>query len=138
MIMSTQTAATIAATFVERLNQAIRVMDGLAEPERSNFTLNAWATRTPAGVCACIAGHCGLDPWFQERGLITAIEDESEGMGKVSVFPEVFFGTSTPFYPQLYRDALLETANDVSPDEATTALRNAIARFEAMTASADV
>lgn len=134
--MSTQTTATLAATFVERLKQAIRVMDGLAESERANFTLSAWATRTPAGLCACIAGHCGLDPWFQERGLITTIEDESDGMGKVSVFPEVFFGTSTPFYPQLYRDALLESANEVSPDEATAALKTAVAGFEAMTAIA--
>lgn len=134
--MNTQNATGIAATFIERLQQAVRVMDGLSELDRSNFTLNAWATRTSKGLCACIAGHCGLDPWFQERGLITTIEDESEGMGKVSVFPENFFGTSTPFYPQLYREVELESAPDVSPGTAVAALKHAIGRFEAMTVDA--
>jgi hypothetical protein len=135
MMMSTHTTTTLAAPFIERLKQAVRVMEGLSEAERSNFTLHAWAVRTPAGICACIAGHCGLDPWFQERGFITTIEDESEGMGKVSMFPEMFFGTTDPFYPQLYRDVLLESATDVSPEAAVAALKNAIARFDTTTAS---
>jgi hypothetical protein len=63
------------------------------------------------------------------------IEDESEGMGKVSMFPEMFFGTTDPFYPQLYRDVLLESATDVSPEAAVAALKNAIARFDTTTAS---
>ncbi len=131
--MDTQTAMGIAAPFIERLQQAVRVMDGLTELDRANFTLNAWAIRTSKGLCACIAGHCGLDPWFQERGLITTIEDGGQGIGKVSVFPETFFGTSTPFYPQLYREVDLDSAPDVPPGAAVAALKHAIGRFEALT-----
>lgn len=138
--MDTDSSEILAARFVERLTQAVRVMEGLSETDMSNFTLEAWAEQRPTGLCACIAGHCGLDPWFRERGFVTTVEEE--GLGKINMFPEVFFGTTTPFYARFYPLKPGEMFEDpsfdsderprhITPDDAIAALKTAIASFQA-------
>lgn len=47
------------ADFIERWEQALRVLQGV-QPE--TLRMFSWAT--------CLAGRCGRDPWFRERGFI--------------------------------------------------------------------
>jgi hypothetical protein len=55
---------------IERWEQAVRVLEGLDEHTRTqHWDMGVWGRRTPCGTVACAAGHCGLDPWFRERGL---------------------------------------------------------------------
>jgi hypothetical protein len=102
----------------ERLQQAKRLLQGLSETERiHNFDITVFAVTSPNGVVGCIAGLCGLDPWFQERGLFTTV---GVSIGSVSIPPEEFFGSETPFYRRSY---LPKT--HVSVDDAIAALDRA-------------
>lgn len=131
--MDTDSTAVTVATYIERLQQAIRVMEGLSATEQVNFTLHAWAVRRGNGMTfACIAGYCGLDPWFQAHGLVTTIQDEIDGMGFTNAFPEDYFGTAKPFYAQFYEDVQGRSIGDrrVKPADAISALRRAISSFD--------
>lgn len=56
---------------VARWENALRVLDNMNEHERKkHFDMSTWGVNTACGTVACLAGHCGLDPWFQERGLV--------------------------------------------------------------------
>jgi len=56
--------------YVERWEQALRVLLGMDEHERTkHFDMSDWGHRTDCGTVACLAGHCSLDPWFRERGF---------------------------------------------------------------------
>ena len=125
---ATQTDAK--SVYREGLQQAIRVLQALPEQQRvNNFNISIYAIRSGVGVIACIAGHCGLDPWFQERGFVTAI---GESMGSVSVLPEDFFGTARPFHRRHYPD--YET---VTVDDAIQALDDSIAILECNSSEVD-
>jgi len=95
-------------------------MQGLSDPQRvHNFNIGVFAIRSDFGVIACIAGHCGLDPWFQERGFFTTVGAD---LGSISMAPEDFFGTDKPFFS--YGAKRLVTF-----DDALRALDSAIASF---------
>lgn len=109
------------AVYRERLLQAKRVLQGLTDQERvEDFCIGVYALASDTGVRACIAGLCGFDPWFQERGFITT---ETDSGGQVSMPPEEFFGTARPFYPRFY-----STPYSVTVDDAISALDEAIDR----------
>lgn len=113
----------------ERLEQALRVMEGLSEHQRAHeFDMHVYAKRTPHGISACIAGFCGFDPWFQEREFETSVGDV---LGSTSVPPGEFFGTEKPFLPSYYRGRADQPADDVpiSYEEAVAALKVAIVEF---------
>lgn len=48
------------ADFIERWEQALRVLLGLPVNER--LCMHSWSS--------CLAGLCGRDPWFRERGFV--------------------------------------------------------------------
>jgi hypothetical protein len=115
-------SATTPAEYRERLQQAKRVLKGLSEQQRAtNFNIARFAVDSSDGVVACIAGFCGLDPWFQERGFFTTV---GETMGSTSIMPEIFFGTGKPFYVSEY---LPKTT--VTVDDALAALDRSIELF---------
>lgn len=58
------------AELIERWENAERVLVNMPEHERKeHWCMSAWGTQTPCGTIACAAGHCGMDPWFIERGF---------------------------------------------------------------------
>jgi hypothetical protein len=92
-------------------------MEGLSEQQRvNNFDIAIFAKDSEYGVIGCIAGLCGLDPWFQERGFITDVE-----ANRVSISPHTFFGAEDPFYQSGYHEPL-----PITVDHAIVALRRAI------------
>lgn len=106
--------------YCERLSQAVRVMEQLSPEQRANFDIEIVARRTERGICACIAGFCGLDPWFQERGFITYVDCQDVSM----TFRE-FFGTADPFLPTRYE----QPSSQVTVEDAISALKRSIAIF---------
>ena len=115
--MDTLPPGNLAAVYRERLQQAVRVMEQLSERQRlNNFDINIVACDSDDGVVGCVAGLCGLDPWFQERGLVTDVQNGNLSMGFVT-----FFGTSNPFLPSHYR-----LPRPVTVDDAIAALTRAI------------
>jgi hypothetical protein len=106
----------------ERLQQAKRVVEALSNEQRvNNFDIGRYAVESVYGVVGCIAGLCGLDPWFQERGFVTTV---GCSMGSVSIEPADFFGTSAPFFPSNYLPRTTVTVED-----ALVALDRAIELF---------
>lgn len=58
------------AAQIERWANVERVLVGLPEHERTkHWDMGEWGRLTDCGTVACAAGHCGLDPWFRERGF---------------------------------------------------------------------
>lgn len=58
------------AEYIERWEQARRVLENLTPHEREkHWDMRKWCSLTDCGTAACAAGHCGLDPWFRERGF---------------------------------------------------------------------
>lgn len=54
---------------VERWRQVERVLVNLPTHERErHWDMSSFGYLTDCGTVACAAGHCGLDPWFRERG----------------------------------------------------------------------
>lgn len=121
--MQTASPADTSAIYIERLRQALRVMEGLSDVDRTNFNINVIAQRTEAGIAACIAGHCGLDPWFQDRGLKTIV-GEGASLGDVPVSLTAFFGTGRPFFSRHYSQD--SVGRVISSDDAIAALKQAI------------
>jgi len=100
-------------------------MESLTEQQRSdNFNIKVYALPSESGIVACIAGHYGLDPWFQERGLMTVVSNSGD-FGSVSILPHIFFGTAKPFFAHHY------ATEGVTFDDALAALDRAIARCAA-------
>lgn len=55
---------------IQRLEQALRVMNEMTPHERrKHFDMNTWGEITSCGTVGCLAGHCGMDPWFRRRGF---------------------------------------------------------------------
>lgn len=117
-----------AKIYIERLRQAVRVMEGLSEADRALFNIDIWAALRGSGVAACVAGHCGLDPWFQAEGLRTiAGGPEPHDVGTVYPHPIEFFGTEAAFYRHTYGPELRERG--ITVDDAIAALKKAIYEF---------
>lgn len=63
-------SSTDGSPYLERWQQALRVLEGMTEHERTqHFNMGTWGEKTDCGTVACLAGHCALDPWFSERGF---------------------------------------------------------------------
>lgn len=85
---------------VERLEQAIRVMEGLSPHVREkHLNMGVWGTKNECGTSACVAGFCAMDSWFNARGFDHAWQTEMARHGREivhMVFPGVrpqrFFG----------------------------------------------
>lgn len=112
--MDTPTVPETNAVYFERLEQAMRVMHDLkANPAGRRFNINTFGATDACGtIVGCIAGFCGLDPWFNERGL--GMEMDMDGSPTPSVLPGDFFGTEKPFYLSYYgtRDPARVTIDD--------------------------
>ena len=55
---------------IERWDNAQRVLVAMPEHDRQNhWNMAKWGVITDCGTIACAAGHCGLDPWFRDRGF---------------------------------------------------------------------
>lgn len=115
--------------YIERLEQAVRVMEGLSEADRANFDIEVIAVKTASGIRACIAGHCGLDPWFQARGLSTIVGEGEDGTGDLTIGFADFFGTNRPFFGSAY-PLKLAGYQDVTVCEAIAALKRTIDAFK--------
>lgn len=124
---------------IERLQQAKRVLLTLPSKEGVKFNINVCARRSGAGIEACIAGLCGFDSWFWERGLVTDVDNNciniSAGEFPASEFSDEhlferqlslaeFFGTERPFYGDCY-----PLGRPVSLEDAIAALDREIERL---------
>ncbi len=129
--------------YIERLEQAVRVMNALSEEDRANFDIHVIAKRGASGLRACIAGHCGLDPWFQAQGLMTYVVEEDSGddedngddeddedNGGLSIWCSEFFGTVAPFYRSEYPARFSDGHEKVTVVDAIAALNDAIENFK--------
>lgn len=66
---------------IERWEQAIRVLENMDEHTRTkHWHMAKWGVVTYCGTVACAAGHCGMDPWFMERGLVLHDDREWDGI----------------------------------------------------------
>ena len=111
--------------YIERLQQAVRVMENLSEADRTNFDLGVWAVARDGGIAACVAGHCGFYPWFQAQGLRTLVGTANDrDNGHVYPHPIEFFGTETGFYRHTYGPAFNGRA--ITADDAIATLNLAI------------
>lgn len=55
---------------IERWGNVQRVLEAMPEHDREHhWNMGVWGEQTTCGTVACAAGHCGLDPWFRERGF---------------------------------------------------------------------
>lgn len=75
---------------IERWENCGRVLYAMPQHERErHWDMGNWGRLTECGTIACAAGHCGLDPWFRERGFKM---DFVGGSAEISSVAE-FFGT---------------------------------------------
>ena len=127
--MTTQSAQATAPTpaiFIERLQQAIRVVKKAATDPDVVFDIDVYAASEDNALHACIAGLCGFDPWFQEQGLRTRMDDD---IGDVSIQPLEFFGTEGPFFHSGYESGA--KARSVTFQDGIDALKREIERLQA-------
>lgn len=118
------------AIYIERLEQAVRVMTSLSEDEQAHFDITVVAVRNEKGLRACIAGYCGLDPWFQAQGLYTYVDDDDGSTGDLSVGFGEFFGTCDPFLRSRFPIRFSDGHEDVTVSDAITGLKSAIELFK--------
>lgn len=124
MTTSTTSIESTPSVHRERLQQAKRVMHELSSRADIKFCIGVYARKSEQGIEACIAGLCGLDPWFQDRGFVTHVATDSDSIGYTNILPEHFFGTGEPFYPGWYRH------DPATVEDAIAALDEAIARID--------
>lgn len=71
MLMSEQEKVAHMEQCRERWQQALRVMDGLDDRQRTKgWYMGDWGHIKECETTCCLAGWCGLDPWFQQEGLV--------------------------------------------------------------------
>lgn len=64
------------AKLLERWKNVERVLKGLSKHERTrHWRMDTWGMPTACGTSCCAAGHCSLDPWFQEQGFKGEVVD---------------------------------------------------------------
>jgi hypothetical protein len=74
---------------IERWTHVDRVLTAMPEHERQHhWNMGTWGEINDCGTIACAAGHCGLDPWFRERGFALNFKG---GQSAISNVPD-FFG----------------------------------------------
>lgn len=74
---------------IERWVNAERVLDALPQHDREkHWNMAVWGVQSECGTVACAAGHCGLDPWFRDRGFKLDFNDGDPVISSV----EEFFG----------------------------------------------
>lgn len=72
---------------IERWDNVERVLDKMPTHERErHWNMGTWGEVNECGTIACAAGHCGLDPWFRERGFALNFEDGAAKITDVSTF----------------------------------------------------
>jgi len=55
---------------IERWVNVERVLEAMPQHERQHhWSMGTWGQKTECGTVACAAGHCGMDPWFRDRGF---------------------------------------------------------------------
>lgn len=119
--MNGSSTPNMTAVYRERLEQAVRVMRGVLERgEQHRFNIGVFAARSASDIVCCIAGFCGLDPWFIIRGFRATA---GASMGMVSILPEDFFGTPVPFYCHYYPKSC---QGRITVEDAIAALHRAI------------
>jgi hypothetical protein len=75
---------------IERWVNVARVLDTMPEHERQkHWDMATWGERNDCGTIACAAGHCGMDPWFRDKGFTLDFDEEGD-MHITNV--ESFFG----------------------------------------------
>jgi hypothetical protein len=80
------------ADYIERWEQALRVLESMTEHEREkHFDMDSWGVQTPCGTVACLAGHCSLDPWFRARGFASNF-GQNGTLWFMNQMPSDFFG----------------------------------------------
>lgn len=58
------------AQLVERWENCLRVLENMSEHDRTqHWNMSLYMKTTACGTIGCAAGHCSMDPWFQEQGL---------------------------------------------------------------------
>lgn len=79
---------------VQRWEQCLRVLLELTPHERRrHFDMSVWGRKTPCGTVACAAGHCALDPWFNDRGFSILFSERTPMQPTwPGMRPDVFFG----------------------------------------------
>lgn len=79
---------------IARWENAARVMDAMDDHTRTkHFNMAFWGKRTHCGTVACLAGHCGFDPWFREHGMAAEFLDQDyEDLAFEGSQPDKFFG----------------------------------------------
>lgn len=125
------------SVYIERLHQAKRVLREMSTNELLKFNINVFADKSADGIEACIAGLCGLDPWFEERGFITNVDKNRIDIVATALTTqeishddpyqtlEDFFGTERPFFRKFYP----EKSESVSVEDAIAALDREIGRL---------
>src|SRR5258708_4642058 len=72
---------------IERWDNVERVLVSMPEHERQrHWNMGTWGEVTDCGTVACAAGHCGLDPWFRERGFALEFHGGSAAIPPVDSF----------------------------------------------------
>ena len=72
---------------IERWSNVHRVLNAMPEHERlKHWDMSTWGEATECGTVACAAGHCGLDPWFRERGFRLDVSAASVEISNVTEF----------------------------------------------------
>ena len=100
-----------AKILIKRLQRAYKIMDKMTPHERrKHFDMGKWGQKTECGTVGCLAGHCGLDPWFKKEGFEFRFDKKPDSNGRfyggfVGGWrkPEQFFGT------QIHYQILMDT-----------------------------
>jgi hypothetical protein len=59
---------------VERWRHVERVLLALDEHARAeHWNMKTFGVKNECGTIACAAGHCGMDPWFIDQGLVLEV-----------------------------------------------------------------
>lgn len=78
---------------IERWTQCLRVLANLSPHEREeHFNMSEYLATTACGTVGCAAGHCSMDPWFHEQGLIPYENSDGSWYLPHNVNLDDFFG----------------------------------------------
>jgi hypothetical protein len=79
--------------YVERWEQALRVLEAMTPHEREkHFNMGTWGEQTDCGTVACLAGHCALDPWFRGHGFSGEFKPGYTVLTFPQADPQEYFG----------------------------------------------
>jgi hypothetical protein len=85
--MNAATAPASHLELIERWEHVDLVLTDMPQHERQkHWDMSQWGQATECGTVACAAGHCGMNPWFRERGFRLDIEAGRVQIGNVREF----------------------------------------------------